>query len=138
MTNTNKLHEALKIASIIPGIFFIVLTFFFGGITLGDGYNVFNPYADTEFAKNYSPEKFKSVKEGMKMNEIIKMTGEPLNVSYDTTRALLIHTYTRDGWIRRGHHSTLSLSRDQAWYGSSVEYSKDSIAVKVYAGWYYD
>jgi hypothetical protein len=74
----------------------------------------------------------------MKMNEVIKITGVPLNSSYDTARGLIYHSYTRDGWLTRKPGTSLSLCRDLAWYGSSVEYNTDSIAVKVFQGWYYD
>lgn len=118
--------------------FVIFLLFLAGGFLLSEGYNLLNPYADTEFAQNYSPEKFRQVKEGMKMPEILKLTGEPLNSSYDTARGMIYHSYTRDGWLRRQPGFSLSLCGDLAWYGSSVEYGPDSTAVKVYSGWYYD
>jgi len=138
MTNTNKLPEALRIAVIVPGIFLVVLSFMFGAVSLSEGYNVFDPYADTEFAKDYTPEKFKLVKEGMTMRDVITVSGEPMNISYDTIRGLIVHTYTRDGYLRRIADKNFSLCGDLAWYGSSVEYNKDSIAVHVYARWYYD
>ncbi len=109
-----------------------------GAVTLGEGYNMFNPYADTEFAKDYSPEKFSLVKAGMTITEIKKITGDPLNSSYDTLRTLIHHSYTRDGYLMRRTDTHFKFAGDLAWYGSSVEYNTDSIAVKVFAGWYYD
>lgn len=138
MTNTNKLSRALRIGVIVPMIFLVVLCFLFGAVSLSEGYNVFDPYADTEFAQDYTPEKFKLVKEGMHMHDVNAITGKPMNISYDTTRALLIHTYTSDGFLRKRTDKKFSLCGDLAWYGSSVEYNKDSIVVHVYAGWYYD
>lgn len=133
--NSKIIYKSLSLGL---GSFLVTLLFIAGGFTLNEGYNMLNPYADTEFAANYSPEKFRNVKDGMKMSEVIKITGEPLNASYDTARGLLYHSYTRDGWIRRQPGFSLSLCGDLAWYGSSVEYGPDSVAVKVYSGWYYD
>lgn len=137
MTN-DKPGIILKSISLGLGSFLVTLLFLAGGFSLSEGYNLLNPYADTEFAPAYSPEKFQQVKIGMKMAEVKNLTGEPLNASYDTARGLIYHSYTRDGWIRRQPGLSLSLCSDLAWYGSSVEYGQDSIAVKVYSGWYYD
>lgn len=136
--NTPKLNIAFKALSLIFGTFLIVLSFLFGAFSLCEGFNMFNPYADTEFAKDYSPEKFKEVKEGMHLGKVISITGEPLNVSYDTAKAELIHTYTQDGYLRRKGGMKLSFCADFAWYGSTVRYNGDSVAVKVYSGWHYD
>ncbi len=134
----NKLRIILKSLSLGFASFIILILFLAGGFILSEGYNVLNPYADTEFAANYSPEKFERIKIGMKMDEVIMAAGLPLNASYDTARGIFYHSYTRDGWIRRQPGISLSLCSDLAWYGSSVEYGQDSIAVKVYSGWYYD
>ncbi|NOS84133.1 MAG: hypothetical protein HOP31_03235 [Ignavibacteria bacterium] len=133
-----KLSFVFKSLSLIFGVFLLFLIFIMGGFILGEGYNMFNPYADTEFAKDYSPEKFKMVQAGMTMKEIKMITGEPLNSVYDTAKVMIYHSYTRDGYIRRNPDVNFALTGDLAWYGSSAEYDKDSIAVKVYAGWHYD
>jgi hypothetical protein len=136
MTIKRIISHSIKAFSIIAGIFIIALSFLLGGVTLGESYNFINPYADTEFAKDYSPEKFKNIRPGMHLQEVISITGEPLSSDFDTTRGLLYHSYTRDGYLLR--KNSFSLCKDLAWYGSSVEYNKDSIAVIVYSGWYYD
>ena len=89
-------------------------------------------------AKNYSPEKFRQIKEGMHMSEVKMLIGEPLNKDYDTLNSLSGNYYTRDGYLMRRTDKKFSLLRDIAWFGSDVRYNKDSIAVKVYSGWYYD
>lgn len=138
MKNKNILTQLIKLGSAIGVILIVSLSFFTGAFTLSEGYNIFNPYADTEFAKDFTPDKFKQIKSEMKMKEVLTITGEPMNISYDTTRALIVHTYTRDGYLRRNPARSFSLCGDLAWYGSSVEYNSDSIAVNVYSGWYYD
>lgn len=132
------IRNIIRSISLVLGIFIIVLNFTTGGFILGESYNIFEPYADTEMAKDYTPEKFKLVKEGMKMSEVKKLVGEPLNTGYDTLQSLTGHYYTRDGYLRKRTDKKFALVGDLAWYGSSVEYNKDSIAVKVYSGWYYD
>jgi hypothetical protein len=134
----NKMNIVLKSLSLITGIFIIVLNFLTGGVILGESYNIFDPYADTEMAKEYTPDKFKLVKERMSMNEIKKLVGEPIFTNYDTLKSLTGHYYTSDGYLRKRNDRKFALISDIAWYGSSLEYNKDSIAIKVYSGWYYD
>lgn len=138
MINKAILTKSLKFFFAAAVILIVSLFFFFGAFSLSEGYNILSPYADTEFAKDYSPEKFKQVKVEMNMKEIYKLSGEPMNIGYDTTRAIIIHTYTQDGYLRRNPARRFSLCGDLAWHGSSVEYNSDSIAVNVYSGWYYD
>lgn len=130
--------KLIKVLSLFFGTFIIILAFFFGGITLGEGYNIFNPYGDTQFANDYTPEKFTKIKIGMTRGEIKQIIGEPLRSHYYDKENVTIENYTSDGKLlgRTGFH--LPLSADNAWFGSSVNYNSDSIAVKVYSGWYYD
>lgn len=134
----NSAKNILKFISVPAGIFLIVILFLMGGFINGEGYNFVNPYADTEMAPGYSPEKFKLVKEGMHMKEVKELIGEPMNTDKDTLRFIYRHSYTRDGYLLRRDDKRISLLRDIAWYGSTVEYNSDSIAVKVFSGWYYD
>lgn len=136
MKNTTSL--VLRSISLAAGIFLIVLNFTFGRFLLGEGYNIFDPYADTEMSKDYTPENFKLVKEGMRISDVKKLVGEPIGKNYDSLKSLTGHYYTRDGYLRRRTDKKFALISDLAWFGSTVEYNKDSIAVKVYSGWYYD
>ncbi len=134
----NLKRKVLKALSLVIGSFILVLIFFTGGFILGESYNIIDPYADTEMAPDYTPEKFKLVKEGMHISEVKKLVGEPMNKDYDTLQSLTGNYYTRDGYLIRRTDKKLSLLRDIAWFGSEVRYNKDSIAVKVYSRWYYD
>lgn len=134
----NSAKNILKFISVPAGIFLIVILFLMGGFINGEGYNFVNPFADTEMAPGYSPEKFKFVKEGMHMKEVKELIGEPMNTDKDSLRVIYRHSYTRDGYLLRRDDKRLSLLRDIAWFGSTVEYNTDSIAVKVFSGWYYD
>jgi len=134
----NLKRKVLKALSLVIGSFILVLIFFTGGFILGESYNIIDPYADTEMAPDYTPEKFQLVKEGMHISEVKKLVGEPMNKDYDTLQSLTGNYYTRDGYLIRRTDKKLSLLRDIAWFGSEVRYNKDSIAVKVYSRWYYD
>jgi hypothetical protein len=134
----NLTRKVLKALSLVTGSFIIVLMFFAGGFILGESYSMVDPFADTEMAPDYTPEKFKLVKEGMHMSEVIRLVGEPINKDYDTLQSLTGNYYTRDGYLMKRTDKRLSLLRDIAWFGSEVRYNKDSIAVKVYSRWYYD
>ena len=138
MKDKSILSQFLKIGSAVAVIINISLSFLTGAFTLSEGYNIFNPYADTEFAIDFTPDKFQQVKSGMNMKKIFKLSGKPMNINYDSTRALIVHSYTLDGYLRRNPDRSLSLCGDLAWYCSSVEYNIDSIAVNVYSGWHYD
>lgn len=131
----------LKSISLVFAIPIIYIAFLSGSVILGEGYNFFDPYADTEFAPDYTPEKFKTIKEGMSEKEIRKIVGEPLSKNTDTTGLTEInfaYYYTSDGYLSKRHDKKFSLAGDLAWYGSSVEFNKDSIAIRIFAGWYYD
>lgn len=134
----NLTRKVLKALSLVTGSFIIVLMFFAGGFILVESYSMVDPYADTEMAPDYTPEKFKLVKEGMRMSEVKKLVGEPMNKDYDTLQSLTGNYYTRDGYLMKRTDKKLSLLRDIAWFGSEVKYNADSVAVKVHSRWYYD
>ena len=60
----------LKILSILGLSFLTVVLFVFGQIPLIEGKHLLNKYIDTEFAENYSPEKFEQIKIGMKLDQV--------------------------------------------------------------------
>ena len=127
--------------SLILLSFILSLSFVSGMVILGEGYNFFDPYADTEFAPAYTPEKFKTVREGMSEKEILSILGEPISKYSDTTISKetgVSYYYTRDGYLRKRQDKKFSLVGDLAWFGSSVEFNKDSIAVHIFSVWYYD
>lgn len=134
----NLKRKVLKALSLVIGSFILVLIFFTGGFILGESYNIIDPYADTEMAPDYTPEKFKLVKEGMTIKEVKNVVGEPLHSFFDSSKAVITHNYTRDGYLRRRADMKFSLVSDLAWYGSTVEYNMDSVVTKVYSRWYYD
>lgn len=104
---------------------------------LGEGYNIFAPYADTKMATEYSPDKFDSVKQGMHMTEVQRIIGKPLSDEYDTYTLSTKHNYTSDGKLLFKSNS-FWIPTDLAWYYSEVYYNKDSVVINILKGWRFD
>lgn len=115
-----------------------ILMFLSGAFLLNEGYNIFDPYADTQMSKDYSPEKFDNIKPGMSRTEIRKIIGLPLISHSDSVKNTFTDQYTNDGLLLHREAGWYPFARDLAWYGSSIEYNRDSIALKIYKDWYYD
>ena len=52
----------LKILSVLLVSILLILTFLIGKITLSEGKHLLDPYIDTYFAEDYTPEKFNLIK----------------------------------------------------------------------------
>ena len=104
-----------------------------------EGYNFVNPYADTQFAKNYSPKKFVTLKKGMHMDSVVLIIGQPLYIENDTAANNIKARwyYTSDGKLRKNKSSFLLVS-DMAWYQSWFEVTENGTIGNIYAGWAYD
>jgi len=130
----------LKIVSMLCLIFLLVFTFFLGQVPLIEGKHLIDPYIDTEFAKNYSPEKFERIKVGMTITEAIRILGEPLHKGpgYSDTLNTNYH-YTGDGKL-------LHLTKDNgqngyddfAWYRSTLEVDGANTIIFIDKGWSHD
>ncbi len=111
----------LSLLIIVPTIY---ISFMIGGVCLMEGYNIFNPYIDTEFAPNYSPEKFEMIKVGMDSTEVKKIIGEPLFRSNGD------YYYTQDGFLRKSSKKEFMIN-DFAWSVLTVGFdSKGKVVVK--------
>ncbi len=120
----------LKILSVFSLIFLVILSFTLGSISLLEGKHLFDPYIDTTFATNYSPEKFEKIEIGMTVNDVIKIVGEPLRIGQSYKDTLnKTYDYTKDG---KNHHG------DFAWYNSSLEIDTNKRVIFIYKGWNYD
>jgi hypothetical protein len=47
----------------------------FGEVALMEGYNIFDPYIDTEFAENYTPEKFDLINSTFTKEKVLSTIG---------------------------------------------------------------
>ncbi|GAB3571910.1 outer membrane protein assembly factor BamE domain-containing protein [Hymenobacter daeguensis] len=112
------------------------LVFGVGLLSASESYNPFDPYADTEFGKSYSPEKFERVKVGMTINQVREIVGKPLFQFKDA--ATMDYHYTNDRYLKRRTDKKFALVGDLAWYRSGVTFNADSIVTNVNSGWSYD
>lgn len=101
-----------------------------GRAPLMEGKHMVEPYIDTYFAENYSPEKFDQIELGMTKEEVIEIIGAPLwtGSGYFDSLTTNYH-YTGDG----------KLSNDDfAWYRSTVGFDTTERVVYLDKGWSYD
>jgi hypothetical protein len=120
----------LKTFSAVVLILLAFLVFVLGGAILVEGRHFLDPYIDTEFAKDYTPEKFDQIRLGMTIEDAIQIIGEPLSKWRDHGGDL--HTdydYTTDGKLSEG---------DCAWYLSSLKVDSTHTIIDINTGWIYD
>ena len=126
----------LKTVSIICIIFLLVITFSLGRVSLMEGKHIIDPYIDTEFAKNYSPEKFEKIKIGMTIDEACKIIGEPL---YKEQGYIDTYYYTGDGKLLHLPKYNGQSGYDFAWYRSTLKVSiTTNKIIYIDKGWSYD
>ena len=100
-----------------------------------EGYNIFDPYIDTEFSENYTPEKFDLIQMDLSMEEVVELIGEPLRKW--TLKNEIQFLYTRDAFLSK-RSNIKYLIRDFAWYRSSVYFDGKGQITKIEKGWSYD
>ncbi|KQR94446.1 hypothetical protein ASG01_00735 [Chryseobacterium sp. Leaf180] len=108
-----------------------------GRISLIEGYNIFEPYIDTEFGENYTPEKFELINKEFTEEEVLKTVGKPLFIHRDTLTGEIELTYTNDGFLRRKSNRNYDIE-DFAWYRSSVHFDSIGKIIRIDKGWSYD
>lgn len=127
----------LKIIGVLFGLYCLYFLSVMGQICLIEGKHLLYPYIDTHFAKNYSPEKFKKIKFGMNLNDVLNLIGEPINKRdgeiFDSN---IVYDYTADGKAMEIEKNNFYY--DFAWYRSSVGFDSEGIVVYINKGWSYD
>lgn len=126
------LYKILSLIIIAP---ILSLVFIIGAGSLIEGYNVFSPYIDTEFAENYTPEKFDLIQMDLNKEEVLKILGEPLKKN--TWKNETVFYYTLDAFLSRGSDYKY-LIRDFAWYRSVIYFNKQGKITRIDKGWSYD
>jgi hypothetical protein len=127
-------YKILSAAILAPIIYYLFLS---GGILLGEGYNVLNPYIDTEFAPNYSPEKFDLITEDFTYEEVIDLIGKPLGTYYNDYLQSECLEYTNDGKALSANHNLVPV-QDFAWYRSIICFDSNGKISRIEKGWSYD
>ncbi len=126
------LYKILSLIIIAP---ILSLVFIVGAGSLIEGYNVFSPYIDTEFAENYTPEKFDLIQMDLNEKEVLKILGEPLKKN--TWKNETVFYYTLDAFLSRSSDCKY-LIRDFAWYRSVIYFNKQGKITRIDKGWSYD
>ena len=98
------------------------------------------PYIDTEFAKDYSPEKFDKIKIGMTIDEAIKIIGEPLHKGQGYSDTLNTnYYYTGDGKLLHSKKDNGHIVyEDFAWYRSTLDVDSNNKIIGIDKGWSHD
>ena len=112
-----------------------VIVFMFGGVSLMEGYNIFDPYIDTEFAENYTPKKFDLITVNFTKEEVINTVGKPLFT--DTVSNQTEFIYTNDGFLIQKSNREYDIN-DYAWYRSSIYFDLNGKIIRIDKGWSYD
>lgn len=111
----------------------VFMTFLIGGTLTIEGKNIFSPYIDTQFASQYSTEKFELIKIGQTVEEVEKIIGQPLRKNIDSINSRAEYWYTMDGKL-----SVNNKEGDFAWYVSIVEFDNKGLVVNIIKQWGYD
>jgi len=114
-----------------------VIVFMFGGVSLMEGYNIFDPYIDTEFAENYTPKKFDLITVNFTKEEVINTVGKPLFIFTDTVSNQTEFIYTNDGFLIQKSNREYDIN-DYAWYRSSIYFDLNGKIIRIDKGWSYD
>jgi len=128
------LYKTLTLALLMTSTFII---FMFGGVSLMEGYNIFDPYIDTEFAENYTPNKFDLLNTDITKQEVLNTIGKPLFIFTDSLSNQTQFNYTNDGFLRRNSNREYDIN-DYAWYRSSVYFDGKGKITRIDKGWSYD
>lgn len=130
----------LKVLSVLGLSFLATFTFILGQLPLVEGRHLFDPYIDTQFAKDYDPNAFDKIEVGMSVSEVKKIIGEPLYKGHGYKDTLNTnYYYTGDGKL-------LNSTRDNgqngygdfAWYRSTLEIDRTGKVVYIDKGWSHD
>lgn len=109
------------------------MTFLIGGALTVESKNIFFPYIDTQFASQYSPEKFELIKIGQTLEEVEKIIGQPLQKNIDSKNGRAEYLYTNDGKLL-----SIKKSGDFAWYRSIIYFDEQDKVINIDKGWSYD
>lgn len=123
-------HKILASILLFVSVF---MTFLIGGALTIEGKNIFFPYIDTQFASQYSPEKFELIKIGQTLEEVEKIIGQPLQKNIDSKNGRAEYLYTNDGKLL-----VIKKSGDFAWYRSIIYFDEQDKVINIDKGWSYD
>jgi outer membrane protein assembly factor BamE (lipoprotein component of BamABCDE complex) len=129
-----------KILSVLLISILLILTFLMGKITLSEGKHLLDPYIDTYFAVDYTPEKFNLIKSGMTFDEVKMIIGAPLYKSPESNNSTKMnYYYTADGkLLGKAREQERQDYDDCAWYRSTVTFDTNNVVIDIDKGWSFD
>jgi hypothetical protein len=133
--------KILKVLLSVVILTLLVFMFFVGKFTMSEGKHLIDPYIDTHFAPDYSPDKFDKIKTGMTLGEVKSIIGEPLyfDTVYNNASKKIKYVYTGDGkLLNKMREQGKRYYYDCAWYRSYVLFDENNIVVEINKGWSYD
>lgn len=122
-----------KIFASVLLFFSVFMTFMIGAGLAIEGKNIFSPYIDTQFASQYSPEKYELVKIGQTVEEVENIIGQSLKKNIDSINRRVEYWYTMDGKLLQDKKEG-----DFAWYISIVTFDSKGKVILIDKGWAYD
>lgn len=131
------MKTAFKIFTALLLVPTMCLVFIMGGISLMEGYNIFEPYIDTEFSENYTPEKFDQISLLDSKTTVLQAIGQPLDIHEDTQTKEIQFAYTNDGNLKRKSPIKHDIA-DFAWYRSIIIFDSTGKIIRIEKGWSYD
>lgn len=115
---TKRAEWTVKLEMGITALFITILLIWAGYLyTHMNAYCLFAPAIDTQFARDFSEEKFEQVQPGMSQAELKRLLGEPLDKGVDHTGAI-VWWYSRGGKCDWG---------DFAWLGRAVRIKSGAV-----------
>lgn len=132
--------KILKVLSAIVIMFLLVAVFSMSWFASAERKHLIDPYIDTEFAPDYTPEKFEQIEMGMTINEVKSIIGNPLSSSHIADDSVKIkYDYTNDGkLLHKMQEQGKRHYYDCAWYYSSVVVDTNNRVVEINKVWCYD
>ena len=134
----NTFHKIASTLLLFPIAFVLFAT---GARFLMEGYNILNPYVDTEFGENYTPQKFDLINVNHSKQYVLSTIGPPLYKYEKLHRkdSITIYSYTSDGYFSRSNKKhTSCLIEDYAWYRSKLMFNKEDKVIAINKGWSHD
>ena len=147
--------KILKVLSVGIILFLFYEIYLLGCSTLTGGKHLINPYIDTRFAPDYSPEKFDKIKVGMTLDEVESIIGKPIRNLTDFFDSTKIRYHYTDNLVLADKNAKWEQKQEKgyydypplypsclcdyryAWYCSSITFDKNNIVVEIYKEWLY-
>lgn len=129
------LKELSDLFAILFGLYIIWSVLLLGLFGVGESYYFLDPYIDTRFAPDYTPEKFDTIEIGMHISDVRTLIGEPLSKYVNDETKIVIYYYTGDGTTYSEKYK--GYGNFFAWYRSIITLDSSGCVISLDKGWSY-